>query len=107
MKYILLLAALVFITCTEQEDFTQDINLLVRKFPTFKPFIPKFKAFCLKYPKACKLVRDNVVKKPEKKPETEKTEKTETSDDDVKLQFPWMLLLNVGVWAYNTFIKKK
>lgn len=106
MKYILLLVALVAITCTEQEDFTQEINLLVKQFPTFKPHVPKFKAFCLKYPKACKFFKDHAVEKPEKKPETEKTEKNETADDDVKLQFPWMLLVQAGLFIYNTFIKK-
>ena len=103
MKYILLLVALVAITCTEQEDFTQEINLLVKQFPTFKPHVPKFKAFCLKYPKACKFFKDHAVEKPVKKPETEKNE---TADDDVKLQFPWLLLVQAGLFVYNTFIKK-
>lgn len=95
MKYILLLVAFVAITCAEQEDFTQDLNALVRKFPPLKPLLPDFKTLCEKYNKFCKLVKDNVVVK------------KETKEDDVKLQFPWGLLIQAGFWVYNTFFKKK
>ena len=95
MKYILLLVALVAITCAEQEDFSQDLNALVKQFPILKPMLPLGEHFCQTYPYMCRGIRDKL-----------KFLK-ETDDDEVKLQMIIIPVYDIASWIYKTFFQKK
>ena len=95
MKYILLLVALVAITCAEQEDFSQDLNALVKQFPILKPMGALGEHFCQTYPEMCRGIRDKL-----------KFLK-ETDDDEVKLQMVVLPVIKIFSWVYKTFLQKK
>ena len=95
MKYILLLVALVAITCAEQEDFSQDLNALVKQFPILKPMAPLGEFFCQTYPYMCRGILDQF------------KHLKETDDDEVKLQMIIIPVYDIASWIYKTFFQKK
>ena len=96
MKYILLLVALVAITCAEQEDFSQDLNALVKQFPILKPMGALGEFFCQTYPEKCRGILDQF-------------KHLKETDDEVKLQIRMIILpvYKITSWIYKTFFQKK